>query len=1130
MTDNKRRKFLKVGVGLAVALILVVITASLALRSNAVMSKVLPPLQSHLKSEFNIDSKIEALTIDLLGRVSLKRFSAQWADAALGEASLSVDQLTLRFSLLALLSRRLQVASIELSKPRISVNLGIPQSQSDDKPPMNPLSLIRGLVESPPVALQIEKLEINGAEFDIRLAAGKNEIKARINDVDFRSSLVSERKILRTTFSFAINPTTGAQSTATNLSFVIKALSGQLRSLDLQSRFGLQADGAIALNFVQSATPQLIIEALTVKSQVNSMSVQAQLAQGGRVSVGAAELGALFAIPETTPVSLAKIFELEQASGPEFSQRVVESAFQSLASLKLSTQQSLSWKELGVDARLPRLRAALNLQTSARVAADLKLSEKGIEVLSSAEPLNFKVSKIQLNAPALEAQTQNLQLGKISHLEVSTPFVLRLSKPSFVELSTPMQGLRIAHLELSPKVLLNTPDSPFISARVAAEQSPEGLITLATESTVTLSDALLDVVPVVETLFSETGLLRLKHALNLNLKSQWTDLQQMIAGEAQGESHLGFDFRVGIEQMRPPKEGGRVGLTLADGLQVTGRGEVHQPLAFSSARLSAKVALGETQLTELAVNAKNIKRNFLASGTVVASAPLSLRKISPLLDELSKLGGITARAQWDLKLPHTRASVLHLDFSRPELLRPNLKLKSQIEFNEKPTAPLFDKQFLTAKGPVDLSLDATLTSGAMQLKVLYAVPQVGTTALASVRDIQGQAGLQASLPFDNKVKLNVNTSVRELSADPSLGLPQEIQPYLKDIKARLAGIVDLGGAAEIELADVTTGGGLMALNARGGSDLNFSNSRFSGALDLQLPATYRYGIRAEDQLKFAGRVRADWQATQKELKNLRLRGTVNLDDLSVEHTLARISKMRGSVPFEQMLQTPDLKSLRWSYLINDNPFKRVDSSKFTPLTVEDSLLTIERMSVLERELGPLRARVSLKQNILNVDKLDADLFEGVLAGQAYVDIQPAKLTAGLQGRVTKLNTSLLSRPRKERAAAPLSARLSLKVDLSRSLIEGRADVTEIGKNQLLALIDVLDPAGSDALLNKARLGLGVGYPRYVGLLMSNGFLDMNVALGGVLEQSIEINNLPLSPIVNAKTQDIVKVMREVPIQ
>jgi hypothetical protein len=104
------------------------------------------------------------------------------------------------------------------------------------------------------------------------------------------------------------------------------------------------------------------------------------------------------------------------------------------------------------------------------------------------------------------------------------------------------------------------------------------------------------------------------------------------------------------------------------------------------------------------------------------------------------------------------------------------------------------------------------------------------------------------------------------------------------------------------------------------------------------------------------------------------------------------------------------------------------------------------------------------------------------------------------------------------------------LDLSRSLIEGRADVTEIGKNQLLAFIDVLDPDGVDSLLNKARLGLGVGYPRYVGLMMQNGFLDMNVALGGVVEQNVEIKNLPLSPIVNAKTQDIVKMMREVPIQ
>ena len=80
------------------------------------------------------------------------------------------------------------------------------------------------------------------------------------------------------------------------------------------------------------------------------------------------------------------------------------------------------------------------------------------------------------------------------------------------------------------------------------------------------------------------------------------------------------------------------------------------------------------------------------------------------------------------------------------------------------------------------------------------------------------------------------------------------------------------------------------------------------------------------------------------------------------------------------------------------------------------------------------------------------------------------------------------------------------------------------------MMDILDPSGADALLNKARLALSVGYPTYVGLQMQQGFLDLDVGLGGLVAQRFKIPNLPLTPIINAKTQDLVKTMREVPIQ
>jgi hypothetical protein len=318
-----------------------------------------------------------------------------------------------------------------------------------------------------------------------------------------------------------------------------------------------------------------------------------------------------------------------------------------------------------------------------------------------------------------------------------------------------------------------------------------------------------------------------------------------------------------------------------------------------------------------------------------------------------------------------------------------------------------------------------------------------------------------------------------------------------------------------------TGSGKFAAALRGGTDIKASNSRFEGELSVRPPPSFKYGIRAQDKLSLDGLVRVAWELTQKEQKSLRLRGRLNLEDFSAQHQLGGLRKANGRIPFQQDLELPNFKSLKWSYLIRDNPFKRVDTSKFVPLTLDDSLVTIQELNALEKKFGPLRARVSVLQNMVTIDKLDADLFDGVLAGQGFIDIQPSRLLAGLQGRITKLNTALLASKPEKFSASPLSARLALILDLSKALVEGRVDVTEIGRNQLLALMDVLDPTGADALLNKARLGLSVGYPKFVGMQMQQGFLDLEVGLGGVLEQQFKISNLPLSPIINAKTQDLV---------
>lgn len=1130
MAAVQRRTYFRILLATIGAIIALVIALSVALRSPVVMSRILPPVQNMLRNDFNIDSKIGALSIDLLGRVSLKQFRARWDDPQLGTADLSVESVTLRFSIFQLLRRNLQVSSVEMTQPKIALKLSLPESKPDEKSPENPLTLIRQLIESPPVALQVDLVSVERAEIDIQINDKQGELRLYAGDFNFKATVLTKAKSLRAALELSTFSKGQNKSGEPSLSLSMRGFVAGLQSAELQTQLKLEARTGFELNFTESASPRLDIDSIEIASLFKALTLKVNAEHKDRASIESKDLQAKISMSKRATLNLKKIFELEKVSGPEFVERIGDTLFQSLTDFNFAVQQDISWKELNVSAQLLKTKSDVEIRSQAGIEAELRVTDSEILLNTQGSGLDVVVTKLKARMPALNALTEFIQLNHLTFLQLKSPLSLTLSKPSFESLTEPLKGLRVAGLSVSPQLLINNKSTPVVGSQIKLNHELNGRVAMTVDAGLTLIEELILPFPALSQLVSEAGLLQLASNISLTSETNSEDIHRLLSSPESKKSDLKFEYGLRISQTRQPPQGSKLALNLIDGIEVSGAGRVSQMLNLSAAELSTVLNIGKVPFADLKINLENKPKMLSASGKAQLSVPLSIREASPVLSDLSKLGGLRVDAQWGFQLPHSQSSMLKVDFSKIEKLKPTLTLKGQINFSEKPTEPIFEQQTLQVGGPINVASTVALKSRRLELATNFAVPQIGTNALLLVNGINGKAQIDTTLPFQNVFKLTMNTAVSELNPDKSLGLPPELLPYLKSVEARVAAKVDMAGAAEIESVDLSTGKDLLFLKAQGGSDLNVENSRFSGQIDLKLPPTFRYGIRSEDKVDFGGRVRADWEATQKALKTLRLRGMLNLDNFSARHSLAEVEKVRGSVPFEQMLETSDLKSIRWSYLISDNPFKRVDTSKFTPLTADDSLFTADHLSVLGRKFGPLRARVSLKQNMLNIDKLDADLFEGVLAGQAYVDIQPSKFTTGIQGRITKLNTSLLAKTEKRQPPAPLSARMSLMVDLSRSLIEGRADVTEIGKNQLLALIDVLDPDGTDALLNKARLGLGVGYPRYVGLMMQNGFLDLSVALGGAVEQNIDISNLPLSPIVNAKTQDIVKVMREVPIQ
>lgn len=1100
-----------------------------AIRTPFVMNQILPPVQKVLERDFNLKTKISQLAIDPFARVSLGGVEAQWADPKLGKAEVKVENLLVRFSFWELLNRRLQVSQIEVNNPEIKAQLALNETE-DVKPPENPLAILRKLVTEPPVALNVDSVRVKGLKLDLALKQGRKNIQIATQPLQIDTELHVVPRKIEAAINFSLGRTElgAAEKGAVRFSATNLTPSAPSIALELPVSTGLAT--RVLLSFEDPKSPFLAIGALKFSFAGEKIQFNGRLEKAGQINLDAGKMTIDVEKPEETRFELAQMFELENETGESFVKKLPDTLFRSISGVALKLHNRIALGRIRVGAKLPSEGIDVGLNFDLEAPLKFSLGSKGVELDSFEGPLGVLLSEIRMQGKSLAALSQQVKLQSLAGTRIETPLRLVLTTPTFASLKRPFEGLRLDKLALEPKLLLGANNPQFLKARVDVSQHADGEFKLDTAASVTLKDYLLKIIPKLKPLPDNLGWLDLNATISIKASTPWRDVQKLL-NAGKGELKI-VDLKYALElnQTSLPPKGSPTGIQLPGGLQVRGDARVNSPLELKSVQVNTQVDWNKQPLIVNKMNIENAIGKLALRGETQLHALLRLRKLTPLADALGLVGGSKIDLNWNVQVPHGAKSILVAQLPPPLLINADVGANAKIQFFEKPVKPLFEDHMLLMEGPVSAGVNTTLRRGLAKVSLKYSLPRVGAVKLAVVDKLSGTVNLEARTDLSTGAAATIEANLQELAPAKVFDIPQDIAPYLKTIAAKLKLKTDIKNRVDLEKVDISAGAGRFMASLRGGTDLKATNSRFDGQLLVKPPELFRYGIRSQDRVNLDGLIRVNWELTQKEQKSLRLRGNLNLDNFSAQHALGGLRRVSGRIPFQQDLELPNFKSLRWAYLIRDNPFKRVDTSKFVPLTLDDSLLTVVEVNALERKFGPLRARVSLLQNLLTIDKLDADLFEGVLAGQGFVDIQPSRFMAGLQGRVTKLNTALLSSKPEKMASAPLSARLALIVDLSKALIEGRVDVTEIGKNQLLALMDVLDPSGSDSLLNKARLALSVGYPRYVGMQMQQGFLDLDIGLGGVLEQQFKISNLPLTPIVNAKTQDLVKTIREVPIQ
>jgi translocation and assembly module TamB len=98
----------------------------------------------------------------------------------------------------------------------------------------------------------------------------------------------------------------------------------------------------------------------------------------------------------------------------------------------------------------------------------------------------------------------------------------------------------------------------------------------------------------------------------------------------------------------------------------------------------------------------------------------------------------------------------------------------------------------------------------------------------------------------------------------------------------------------------------------------------------------------------------------------------------------------------------------------------------------------------------------------------------------------------------------------------LDANATLMLAMEPLSLDGRIQVVRIGQQHLLDMLDVVDPYQENVNMNRARMGLQVGYPEFLRLKMKDGFLAIKLKLGGAASaiRLDEIKGIALGPFLN----------------
>jgi translocation and assembly module TamB len=261
--------------------------------------------------------------------------------------------------------------------------------------------------------------------------------------------------------------------------------------------------------------------------------------------------------------------------------------------------------------------------------------------------------------------------------------------------------------------------------------------------------------------------------------------------------------------------------------------------------------------------------------------------------------------------------------------------------------------------------------------------------------------------------------------------------------------------------------------------------------------------------QLSGRVKVPFQVESGDLKAFRVTARVEAQNVNLDLPEAGISLkgLRGRIPLVEDLARAADGSLRLLAGPPGNPYSRARFVDVHPFLRGDHFLSVDQVQVLGETIGPLAGNLRMHWGSLAIEQLQLAYRGGKISGQLAADYGGPSPRLHFKGNVTGL------RPSQSKDVLDANATLDFSPDPL--ALAGRVQIVRIGRQHLLDLLDRLDPYQENLEVNRARLGLKVGYPKFLRLRMRDGFLSVKLELGGVagVVRIDEIRGIALGPLL-----------------